>query len=183
VHAEIVHIDRFGNLVTNVTRADLEALGSAAGVNVVLAGILIQGLKDHYAQAEAGELMALFGSEGLLEVAVARGSAAEVTGAAIGLELSVTQGEVAVLPLDGELDLHTFKPSEVADVVEEYVRACHEGGIRQLRIVHGKGRGTLRRTVHAVLARLAVVEGYRLAPAERGGWGATLVDLADIDPR
>lgn len=55
---------------------------------------------------------------------------------------------------------------------------CRERGVLALRLVHGKGRGTLRRTVHAVLDRLPEhVERYRLAPAERGGWGATLVDL------
>ena len=82
------------------------------------------------------------------------------------------------LPIDGELDLHAFRPEEVASLVEEYVQVCRDRGVLALRIVHGKGRGTLRRTVHAVLERMPVhVRGYRLAPPERGGWGATLVDL------
>ena len=55
---------------------------------------------------------------------------------------------------------------------------CREQGVLALRIVHGKGRGALRRTVHAVLARMPEhVARYALAPPERGGWGATLVDL------
>ena len=63
-------------------------------------------------------------------------------------------------------------------MVEEYVLTCRERDVLALRIVHGKGRGTLRRTVHAVLDRLHEhVAGYRLAPPERGGWGATLADL------
>ena len=77
----------------------------------------------------------------------------------------------------GELDLHTFLPGECADVVEEYVRAAQEAGLPAVRIIHGKGKGTLRRTVHAVLARHPAVASFRLAEAHRGSWGATLVEL------
>jgi DNA-nicking Smr family endonuclease len=81
------------------------------------------------------------------------------------------------LPIDGVLDLHTFAPRDVGDLVPDWIDACHARGIRELRIIHGKGSGSLRRTVHAILARRADVLAYRLAPAERGGWGATLVSL------
>jgi DNA-nicking Smr family endonuclease len=85
------------------------------------------------------------------------------------------------LPVDGVLDLHTFHPREVKDLVPEYLAACRERGILEVRIVHGKGTGALRRTVHAVLARLPEVESYRLAGEDRGSWGATLVVLRSPD--
>lgn len=85
--------------------------------------------------------------------------------------------EVVEYPIDGVLDLHAFKPGETADVVKEYVRACRERGILDVRIVHGKGRGNLRRTVHGVLSRMSEVAGFRLADEDAGGWGATLVEL------
>jgi DNA-nicking Smr family endonuclease len=84
----------------------------------------------------------------------------------------------AIDPLDGQLDLHTFHASETTDLVREYVLACHAKGVLALRIVHGKGKGVQRRIVHAVLADMPnVVLRYRLAEPQRGGWGATLVDL------
>lgn len=79
--------------------------------------------------------------------------------------------------LTDELDLHTFLPREVADVVEEYVRAAHEAGLRAVRIVHGKGTGTLRRVVHGVLERHPAVASFRLGDERSGSWGATLVEL------
>jgi DNA-nicking Smr family endonuclease len=81
------------------------------------------------------------------------------------------------LPIDGVLDLHTFAPREVGSLIPDWIDACKARGIRELRIVHGKGSGALRRTVHAILDRRPDVLAYQLAPAERGGWGATLVTL------
>ena len=82
------------------------------------------------------------------------------------------------IPIDGMLDLHTFQPREVRELVPDYIAACREKGIFEIRIVHGKGTGTLRRTVHSILQRLPEVRSFRLAGGDAGGWGATLVELA-----
>lgn len=81
------------------------------------------------------------------------------------------------LPLTGEIDLHTFAPREVADVVESFVEAHAEAGLRSLRIIHGKGTGQLRERVHSVLRKLPQVESFKLGGPGAGGWGATLVEL------
>jgi DNA-nicking Smr family endonuclease len=86
-------------------------------------------------------------------------------------------GEPSDEPLASELDLHTFLPRECADIVAEYVRAAQEAGMTSVRIVHGKGTGTLRRIVHGVLDRHPAVRAYRLADERGGSWGATLVEL------
>lgn len=95
----------------------------------------------------------------------------------IGLRGDITSSGEAALPLDGELDLHTFSPKEVAPLVREYIEACRERGVLTLRIVHGKGRGQLRRTVHALLSRHDAVAAYRLGGMGEGSWGATIVTL------
>ena len=81
------------------------------------------------------------------------------------------------IPIDGTLDLHTFDPRELGDLLPDYLDACLERGILDVRIVHGKGRGVLRASVEAILARAPQVESFRRAGAGAGEWGATLVRL------
>jgi dsDNA-specific endonuclease/ATPase MutS2 len=85
--------------------------------------------------------------------------------------------EAVELPIEGELDLHTFAPHEVKELVADYVDEAARRGVLELRIVHGKGTGALRRLVHAVLERHELVVAFRLADEREGGWGATLVQL------
>ncbi len=80
-------------------------------------------------------------------------------------------------PINGILDLHTFDPSDVKDLVPEYLTACRERGILQVRIIHGKGSGTLREIVHSALENLSYVKSFRTAGEDAGGWGATIVEL------
>lgn len=81
------------------------------------------------------------------------------------------------LPIDGVLDLHAFSPKDVKTLVPEYLHECQQRGILEVRIIHGKGSGALRRTVHAVLERLERVADFHLGDETSGGWGATLVRL------
>ena len=85
--------------------------------------------------------------------------------------------EAVCIPLDGELDLHSFAPRDIPSVVEEYVRACHEKGVRHLRLAHGRGKGVQRAVVRRVLLSLSQVESFDDAPPGAGGWGATVVKL------
>jgi DNA-nicking Smr family endonuclease len=68
--------------------------------------------------------------------------------------------ELFDLPLDGLLDLHAFAPKDVKSVVEEYVTAAHEKGFREIRIVHGRGRGVQRGVVQAALERHPLVAEF-----------------------
>ena len=81
------------------------------------------------------------------------------------------------IPITGEFDLHTFAPRDVQAAVEAYLEAASAIGLKALRIVHGKGIGVQREIVRRVLTRSPLVAGFRNAPEDAGGWGATLVDL------
>lgn len=84
--------------------------------------------------------------------------------------------DVVVYPLEGVLDLHQFRPADVKELVGEYLDACREAGHLEVRIIHGKGKGTLREIVHSVLRDRPDVISFGLA-SDSSGWGATLVTL------
>jgi len=81
------------------------------------------------------------------------------------------------IPIDGVLDLHAFRPAEVKDLVEEYLEECRRKGIDHVRIIHGKGTGTLRQIVLSLLKKNPNVLSYRAADLGGGSWGATEVVL------
>jgi len=80
-------------------------------------------------------------------------------------------------PIDGVLDLHAFHPREIPEVVEAYLDACAEKGIRDLRIIHGKGIGVQRDRVRGQLSRHPRVESFQSGDGGSGSWGATIVRL------
>lgn len=82
------------------------------------------------------------------------------------------------IAITNELDLHTFRPNEVGELLVDYLGECQKLGILNVRIVHGKGTGTLRTGVHAALSKMPIVASYAWpASATTGGWGATWVHL------
>ena len=85
--------------------------------------------------------------------------------------------EPVEIPIEESIDLHRFRPAEIADVVEAYLDAAVERGFREVRIIHGRGKGVQRHRVHRVLARHPAVERFAESPADTGGWGATLAWL------
>ena len=85
--------------------------------------------------------------------------------------------EAVEVPIDGTRDLHTFQPRELKTLLPDYFQACRDRSIYNVRVVHGKGTGALRRSVHALLDRMEGIESYRLGGMGEGSWGATLVVL------
>jgi DNA-nicking Smr family endonuclease len=81
------------------------------------------------------------------------------------------------IPIDGVLDLHTFQAKEIPLLLQDYLSACQEKGILQVRIIHGKGKGIQKARVQSLLARISWIADYKDAPPEAGGWGATIVNL------
>lgn len=81
------------------------------------------------------------------------------------------------IPITGELDLHTFRPAEVTHLLDDYFVECRRRGLRRVRVIHGKGTGVLRATVHAHLRRSPGVAGFATGDETSGGWGATVVTL------
>jgi len=81
------------------------------------------------------------------------------------------------MPIEDILDLHAFKPKDIPDLLVDYFEACINEGIYYVRIVHGKGRGILKKRVQGLLKKNLMVKSFQDAPLEAGGWGASLVEL------
>ncbi len=79
------------------------------------------------------------------------------------------------IPITDTFDLHTIAPRDVKAALEAYLDEAHKLGLTALRIIHGRGIGVQREMVRAVLGRTEFVESFGDAPAETGGWGATIV--------
>lgn len=90
--------------------------------------------------------------------------------------------EYVDLEIDGILDLHPFSPKDLKTLIPDYLHECRLRKIHEVRIIHGKGIGNIRRSVHSLLERHPDVLRYRLAGEESGGWGATIVILKPLNP-
>jgi DNA-nicking Smr family endonuclease len=90
------------------------------------------------------------------------------------------ESPVAV-PIEDSLDLHAFAPKDIPAVVGDYLEECARRGIREARLIHGRGTGTQRAVVRRLLATHSLVADFSDAPPDRGGWGATVVHLRQAD--
>jgi DNA-nicking Smr family endonuclease len=84
------------------------------------------------------------------------------------------------IPIEDVIDLHTFRPQDLAPLIEDYIDACLQAGFSSVRIIHGKGRGIQKQRVRELLRRSPHVVSFQDAPPEAGGWGATMVALSRI---
>jgi dsDNA-specific endonuclease/ATPase MutS2 len=92
-------------------------------------------------------------------------------------EFDDDEPEPVVLPIEDAIDLHTFAPRDIPDVVEAYLEAAREAGLKEVRIIHGKGKGVQKERVRQVLGRSEHVAHFEEATPDRGGFGATVVSL------
>ena len=81
------------------------------------------------------------------------------------------------VPIEPFIDLHTFSPKEIPEVLESYLQECQKAGLREVRIIHGKGIGVQRKIVHSFLSKSTFIDSFSQAPPEAGGWGATIALL------
>jgi DNA-nicking Smr family endonuclease len=86
-------------------------------------------------------------------------------------------GEPVIVPIQDFIDLHSFAPKDIPSVVEEYLEQCRQAGFLEVRIIHGKGTGVQKKIVRSILDKHPAVLSFQDAPAEAGGWGATVVIL------
>ncbi|MCB9480421.1 MAG: Smr/MutS family protein [Desulfobacteraceae bacterium] len=81
------------------------------------------------------------------------------------------------IEITNELDLHNFNPKEIEDLVEEYIYQCVKLDILEIRIIHGKGKGILKKKVQNILAKNPYVKNFKTASPTSGFWGATTAVL------
>jgi DNA-nicking Smr family endonuclease len=83
------------------------------------------------------------------------------------------------VPIEDWIDLHTFSPWEIPSLLGEYLSECQKKGFKEVRIIHGKGKGVQMNMVHSFLKKSPLVQSFRLAPPEAGSWGATIAYLKE----
>jgi DNA-nicking Smr family endonuclease len=93
------------------------------------------------------------------------------------MEDNIQDNDAVDFPIDGTLDLHTFNPREVKELLPVYIEECRARRIYEIRVIHGKGTGMLRETVHSILRKLPGIHSFKLADEHGGSWGATIVQL------
>jgi dsDNA-specific endonuclease/ATPase MutS2 len=81
------------------------------------------------------------------------------------------------IPIEDVIDLHAFRPADIAELIEDYIDECIRAGLTAVRIIHGKGTGRQKARVQELLLRHPQVLSFTDAPPEAGGWGATIVEL------
>lgn len=84
---------------------------------------------------------------------------------------------VGAIPIEDAIDLHGYPPKDIPDVADAYLEAAAEAGLREVRLIHGRGKGVQRARVRSLLEKHPRVEHFGDAPAHRGGWGAQIVTL------
>jgi DNA-nicking Smr family endonuclease len=84
---------------------------------------------------------------------------------------------VVRIPIEDWIDLHTFSPKEIPSLLEEYLLECQKKGFREIRIIHGKGKGVQMNIVHSFLAKSPLIEFFKMASPDAGSWGATIAYL------
>jgi DNA-nicking Smr family endonuclease len=87
--------------------------------------------------------------------------------------------DIVVVEIEDSLDLHHFAPRDILDVVDAYLEAAHEKGFREVRLIHGRGKGVQRQRVHKLLATHPLVLRYQSASSSRGSLGATIAWLVE----
>ena len=95
------------------------------------------------------------------------------------IEDTFDENDPVAIAIDGVLDLHPFSPKDLKTLIPDYLEECQKKGIVEIKIIHGKGIGNIRRSVHALLDRNLLVADYRQADLHSGSWGATIVRLKD----